>query len=109
MRDIIAKELTQAAQEIFQGFAHLLPRLIVMLVIVFVGWVPPATLGRSLARGAAGHGLLAAGDGGIRLVCAEYRQLQRALSERRDQYYAAGVDVPDVADRAAGLRIQCGV
>jgi hypothetical protein len=39
MRDIIAKELTQAAQEIFQGFAHLLPRLIVMLVIVFVGWV----------------------------------------------------------------------
>ena len=39
MRDIIVGELTQAAQEIFRGFAHLLPRLIVMLVIVFVGWV----------------------------------------------------------------------
>lgn len=39
MRDIILGELTQAAQEIFRGFAHLLPRLIVMLVIVFVGWL----------------------------------------------------------------------
>lgn len=39
MRDIIVGELTQAAQEIFRGFAHLLPRLIVMLVIVFVGWL----------------------------------------------------------------------
>ena len=39
MRDIIIGELTQAAQEIFRGFAHLLPRLIVMLVIVFVGWL----------------------------------------------------------------------
>lgn len=39
MRDIIIGELTQAAQEIFRGFAHLLPRLIVMLIVVFVGWV----------------------------------------------------------------------
>jgi len=39
MRDIIVGELTQAAQEIFRGFAHMLPRLIVMLIIVFVGWV----------------------------------------------------------------------
>lgn len=38
-KDIIVGELTQAAQEIFRGFAHLLPRLIVMLVIVFVGWL----------------------------------------------------------------------
>ncbi len=39
MRDIIVGELTQAAQEIFRGFAHLFPRVIVMLVIVFVGWL----------------------------------------------------------------------
>jgi len=39
MRDIIVGELTQAAYEIFRGFAHLLPRLIVMIVIVFVGWL----------------------------------------------------------------------
>jgi hypothetical protein len=39
MRDIIVGELTQAAQEIFRGFAHMLPRLIVMLIIVFIGWV----------------------------------------------------------------------
>ncbi len=38
-RDIIVGELTQAAHEIFRGFAHLLPRLIVMLVILFVGWL----------------------------------------------------------------------
>ena len=37
-RDIIVGELSQAAHEIFHGFAHLLPRLIVMLVILFVGW-----------------------------------------------------------------------
>src|SRR5437588_12548958 len=39
MRDMIVGELSQAAQEIIRGFAHLLPRLIVMLVIAFVGWV----------------------------------------------------------------------
>jgi Conserved TM helix len=39
MREIIVGELTQAAEEIFRGFARLLPRLIVMLVIVFVGWL----------------------------------------------------------------------
>jgi hypothetical protein len=49
MRDIIVGELTQAAQEIFRGFAHLLPRLIVMLVIVFVGWLI-AYIVRSILR-----------------------------------------------------------
>jgi hypothetical protein len=39
MRDIIVGELTQAAQQIFRGFAHLLPRLIVMLVLIFIGWL----------------------------------------------------------------------
>lgn len=39
MREIITSELTQATQEIFRHFAHLLPRLIVMLILVFVGWV----------------------------------------------------------------------
>lgn len=39
MREIIVGELTQAAQEMFHGFAHLLPRLIVTLIIVFIGWV----------------------------------------------------------------------
>ena len=39
MREMIVGELSQAAQEIIRGFAHLLPRLIEMLVITFVGWV----------------------------------------------------------------------
>jgi hypothetical protein len=38
MREMIVGELTQAALEIFRGFAHLLPRLIVMLIIVLAGW-----------------------------------------------------------------------
>jgi Conserved TM helix len=39
MREIIINELTQASQELARGFARYLPRLIVMLIIVFVGWV----------------------------------------------------------------------
>src|SRR2546425_13016977 len=39
MREIIITELTQASQELARGFAHYLPRLIVMLIIAFVGWV----------------------------------------------------------------------
>jgi len=39
MREIIIAELTQAMQEMARGFAHYLPRLIVMLIIVFIGWV----------------------------------------------------------------------
>jgi mechanosensitive ion channel-like protein len=39
MREIIITELTQALQELARGFAHYLPRLIVMLIIAFLGWV----------------------------------------------------------------------
>jgi hypothetical protein len=39
MREIIITELTQASQELAKGFAHYLPRTIVMLIIAFVGWV----------------------------------------------------------------------
>ncbi len=39
MRDIIIAELTQAWQELVRSFAHYLPRLVVMLIIAFVGWV----------------------------------------------------------------------
>jgi hypothetical protein len=39
MREIIVTELTQAFQEIVRAFAHYLPRLIVMLVIAFIGWL----------------------------------------------------------------------
>jgi hypothetical protein len=38
MREIIITELTQALQELVRGFAHYLPRLIVMLIIAFIGW-----------------------------------------------------------------------
>ena len=37
MREKIVSELSQAAQDMFHGFAHLLPRLIVMCIIVLVG------------------------------------------------------------------------
>ena len=39
MWEIIVAELTQAVQELARGFAHYLPRLIVMLIIAFLGWV----------------------------------------------------------------------
>jgi hypothetical protein len=39
MREMIISELTQAAHELARGFAHFLPRLIVMLILAFVGWV----------------------------------------------------------------------
>jgi hypothetical protein len=39
MRDMIVSELSQAMHEMARGFAHFLPRLIVMLILVFVGWV----------------------------------------------------------------------
>ncbi len=39
MREMIVSELTQAMHEMARGFAHYLPRLIVMLVLAFVGWV----------------------------------------------------------------------
>ena len=39
MREMIISELTQAAHELARGFAHFLPRLIVMLILALVGWV----------------------------------------------------------------------
>jgi len=39
MREIIITELTKAWQELIRGFAHYLPRLVVTLIIVFLGWV----------------------------------------------------------------------
>src|SRR5882672_4600032 len=39
MRDMIISELTQALHDLARGFAHFLPRLIVMLILAFVGWM----------------------------------------------------------------------
>jgi len=39
MREIIITELTQALQDLARGFAHYLPRLVVTLIVAFVGWV----------------------------------------------------------------------
>jgi hypothetical protein len=39
MREIITTELIQALRDLARGFAHYLPRLIVMLIIAFLGWV----------------------------------------------------------------------
>lgn len=39
MREMIVTELTQAAQEFARGFARFLPRLIVLVIIAFAGWV----------------------------------------------------------------------
>jgi mechanosensitive ion channel-like protein len=50
MREIIVSELMQALQELARGFAHYLPRLVVMLIIAFVGWVI-AYLLKVLVRG----------------------------------------------------------
>jgi len=38
MREMIFSELSQALHEMARGFAHLLPRLIVMLILVLLGW-----------------------------------------------------------------------
>ena len=39
MWQLIMTELAQAANDLKGGFAHFVPRLIVMLIIAFVGWV----------------------------------------------------------------------
>jgi hypothetical protein len=39
MREIIVTELVQGLQEMARNFAHYLPRVIVMLIVVFIGWV----------------------------------------------------------------------
>ncbi len=38
MRDIVVTELTNALQDLVRGFAHYLPRLIVMLIVALAGW-----------------------------------------------------------------------
>ena len=38
MREMIVSELSQALHELARGFAHYLPRLIVMLILAFAGW-----------------------------------------------------------------------
>ena len=42
-------EMTRGAEEIVRGFAHFLPRVLEMLVIVLVGWVIAIVL-RAIAR-----------------------------------------------------------
>jgi len=39
MREMIISELSQVLHEIARSFAHFIPRLIVMLILVFLGWV----------------------------------------------------------------------
>jgi Conserved TM helix len=39
MREMIINELTQALHELRAGFAHFVPRLIVMLILAFLGWL----------------------------------------------------------------------
>lgn len=39
MREMIISELTQAMQDLARGFAHYLPRLIVMLILALIGWL----------------------------------------------------------------------
>jgi hypothetical protein len=39
MREMIISELTQAVQELARGFARFLPRLIVLVIVAFAGWV----------------------------------------------------------------------
>src|SRR6202142_3403353 len=50
MREMIIGELSQALQEIARGFAHFLPRLIVMLILALVGWLI-ASVGKVALRG----------------------------------------------------------
>jgi Conserved TM helix len=39
MRELIVSELMQAVQELARGFARFLPRLVVLVIIAFAGWV----------------------------------------------------------------------
>jgi hypothetical protein len=39
MREMIVSELAQALHDMARGFAHYLPRLIVMLILAIVGWM----------------------------------------------------------------------
>jgi Mechanosensitive ion channel, conserved TM helix len=39
MREMIVSELTQAVHDLARGFAHYLPRFIVMVILALVGWL----------------------------------------------------------------------
>jgi hypothetical protein len=39
MREMIISELMQAMQQFTRGFAHILPRIIVLVIVGFVGWI----------------------------------------------------------------------
>ena len=39
MREMFVSELTEALHDLARGFAHYLPRLIVLLILAFIGWV----------------------------------------------------------------------
>ncbi len=39
MWEMIINELTQAVQELARGFAHILPRIIVLVIMAFAGWM----------------------------------------------------------------------
>jgi Conserved TM helix len=39
MREMMISELTQAMHELAKGLAHFLPRLLVMFILAFVGWL----------------------------------------------------------------------
>src|ERR1035438_6436164 len=39
MQEMIISELTRAMQELVRGFAHVLPRIIVLMIIALVGWL----------------------------------------------------------------------
>src|ERR1700678_218322 len=39
MRELIIQELSQVIEQMARGFAHYLPRLIVMLILALAGWL----------------------------------------------------------------------
>lgn len=49
MWEMIISELTEAMQELARGFAHILPRIIVVVIMAVVGWVV-ANLARVILR-----------------------------------------------------------
>ncbi len=44
MREMIVGELSQALHELLRGFAHFLPRFIVMLILAVIGWIVAYTV-----------------------------------------------------------------
>ena len=79
------------------GFGH--------LHVVSIRSVPQTALALRVAGRGAGDDFLVAGHGGIRVVCAQYRPLQRDVRVGRGGHRAAGVDVPDGRDRADRVRV----